>query len=70
MKLTMYLRLVGVGVAQSVQWLGYGLDDRNSIPDRVDDGIFSLCHRVQTGSEAHPASYPMGLPGKAADAWS
>jgi len=26
-------------------------------------GNFSLHHRVQTGSEAHPASYPMGTRG-------
>jgi hypothetical protein len=26
-------------------------------------GNFSLHHRVQTGSEAHPASYPMGIGG-------
>jgi hypothetical protein len=29
---------------------------------------FSLLHVVQTGSEAHPASYPMGTGGKAAGA--
>jgi hypothetical protein len=38
-------------------------------------GNFSLHHRVQTGFEAHPASYPMGNRGslsgsKAAGAWS
>jgi hypothetical protein len=38
-------------------------------------GNFSLHHRVQTGSGAHPASYPMGTRdsfpgGKAAGAWS
>jgi hypothetical protein len=37
-------------------------------------GNFSLHHRVQTGSGAHPASYPMGTRGsfpggKAAGAW-
>jgi len=26
----------------------------------VGVGIFSLRHRVQTGSGAHPASYPIG----------
>jgi len=26
-------------------------------------GNFSLHHRVQTGSGAHPASYPMGIRG-------
>jgi hypothetical protein len=29
----------------------------------------SLCHRVQTGPGAHPASYPMSTGGKAAWAW-
>jgi hypothetical protein len=38
-------------------------------------GNFSLRYRVQTGSGAHPASYPMGTRGsfrggKAAGAWS
>jgi hypothetical protein len=54
--------------------LGYGLDDRNStvrFPERADN--FLLHHRVQNGSGAHPASYPMGnrgsfLAGKAAGA--
>jgi hypothetical protein len=58
-----------VGIA-----LGYGLDDRGSrvrFPAGV--GNFSLHHRVQNGSGAHPASYPMGtrgsfLGGKAAGA--
>jgi hypothetical protein len=27
----------------------------------VGAGIISLRHRVQTGSEAHPASYPVGI---------
>jgi len=30
------------------------------IPSRGNDGIFSLCHHVQTGSGAHPTSYPLG----------
>jgi hypothetical protein len=40
--------------------LGYGLDDggsTGSIPGGA--GNFSLHHRVQNGSGAHPASYPM-----------
>jgi hypothetical protein len=40
---------------------GYGLDDRGSrfrLP--AGAGNFSLHHRVQNGSGAHPASYPMG----------
>jgi hypothetical protein len=48
-----------VGIA-----LGYGLDDRGSrflFP--AGAGNFSLHHRVQNGSGAHPASYPMGTMG-------
>jgi hypothetical protein len=30
---------------------------------QVGAGNFSLHHRVQSGSEAHPASYPMGTRG-------
>jgi hypothetical protein len=37
------------------------MDDRGSIPGR--DREFSLRHCVQTGSAAHPASYPMGTGG-------
>jgi hypothetical protein len=43
---------------------GYGLDDRGSrvrFPAGAEN--FSLHHRVQNGSEAHPASYPMGIRG-------
>jgi hypothetical protein len=48
-----------VGIA-----LGYGLDDRDSrIRFPAVAGNFSLHHRVQNGSEAHPASYPMGSGG-------
>jgi hypothetical protein len=37
--------------------LGYGLDDRGSrIRFSAGDGKFSLHHRVQNGSGAHPAS--------------
>jgi hypothetical protein len=44
-----------VGIA-----LDYGLDDWDSRV-RVPEGAanFSLHHRVQNGSGAHPASYPM-----------
>jgi hypothetical protein len=59
-KLLMYLstesRDSSVGIA-----LGYVLDDRGSrvrFPARA--GNFSLHHRVQNGSEAHPVSYTMG----------
>jgi hypothetical protein len=45
-----------VGIA-----LGYGLDDRGSrVQLPAGAGNFSLHHRVQNGSGAHPASYPMG----------
>jgi hypothetical protein len=45
-----------VGIA-----LGYGLGDRGSrIRLPVGTGNFSLHHRVQNGSGAHPASYTMG----------
>jgi hypothetical protein len=60
-----------VGIA-----LGYGLDDRGSrVRFPAGTGNFSLHHRVQNGSGAHPASYPTGtrvsFPGsKAAGAWS
>jgi hypothetical protein len=37
----------------------YGMDGRDSIPGRGER--FCLIHRVQTGSGAHPASYPMGI---------
>jgi hypothetical protein len=36
----------------------YTLDNRGLIPDRRK--YFSSSLFVQTGSEAHPASYPMG----------
>jgi hypothetical protein len=41
--------------------VGYGLDDRGSrVRFPVGAGNFSLHHRVQNGSGAHPASYPIG----------
>jgi hypothetical protein len=54
----------------------YGLDDRGSrVRFPAGAGNFSLHRRVQNGSEAHPASYPVGTRGsfpggKAAGAWS
>jgi hypothetical protein len=46
-----------VGIA-----LGYGLDDRRvRVP--AGAGNFSLHYRVQNGSGAHPASYPLGTRG-------
>jgi hypothetical protein len=48
-----------VGIA-----LGYGLDDRGSrVRFPAGAGNFSLHHRVQNGSGAHPDSYPMGTRG-------
>jgi hypothetical protein len=44
--------------------LGYGLDDRGSrVRLPAGTGNFSLHHRVQNGSGAHPDSYPMGSRG-------
>jgi hypothetical protein len=41
--------------------LGYGLDDRGSrVRFPAGAGNFSLHYRVQNGSGAHPASYPVG----------
>jgi hypothetical protein len=37
--------------------MGYSLDVWGSIPGGARD--FSLLHSIQTGSRAHPASYPM-----------
>jgi hypothetical protein len=48
-----------VGIA-----LGYGLNDRGfRVPFPAGAGNFSLHHRVQNGSGAHPASCPMGTRG-------
>jgi hypothetical protein len=44
--------------------LGYGLDDRGSkVRFPAGAGNFSLHHRVQNDSGAHPASSPMGTGG-------
>jgi hypothetical protein len=56
--------------------LRYGLDDRGSrVQFPTGAGNFSLHHRVQNGSGAHPASYPLGTRGsfpggKSSGAWS
>jgi hypothetical protein len=65
--------------SQEARWLsgvalGYGLDDRGFETGKGARN-FCLLHRVQTGSGAHPTSYPMSnrvsFPGgKAAGAWS
>jgi hypothetical protein len=56
----MYLKTYSlVGIA-----LGYGLDDRGSmIRFPAGAGNFSLHHRVQNGSGAQLAFYPMGTRG-------
>jgi hypothetical protein len=60
---------VGIG-------LGCGLDERGSrVPFPAGAGNFSIHHLVQTGSGAHPPSYPLGTTvsfpgGKAAGEWS
>jgi hypothetical protein len=56
---TLKSRDSSVGIA-----LGYGLDDRGSRV-RFPAGArnFSLHHRVQNGSGAHPAYHPMGTRG-------
>jgi hypothetical protein len=56
----------GAGVAQSIQRLATGLDDRvigvrGLIGSRIFS--FSILHVVQTVSEAHPTSYPIGTGG-------
>jgi hypothetical protein len=44
--------------------LGYRLDYRGCrVRFPAEAGNFSLHHRVQTGSGAHPASYVMGIRG-------
>jgi hypothetical protein len=50
---------ISVGIA-----LSFGLDDWGSrVRFPVGAGNFSLHHSVQTGSGAHPASYPVGARG-------
>jgi hypothetical protein len=50
------IRDSSVGIAT-----GYGLDDRGSRVRFPTGAVnFSLHHRVQNGSETHPASYPTG----------
>jgi hypothetical protein len=69
--ITLFPRDRSVGIA-----LGYGLDVRGSrFWFLAGARNFSLHHRVQNGSGAHPASYPMVTGGsfsvgKAAGAWS
>jgi len=62
---TDFIALVS-GVAQEVQTLDYGLDERCSSPGSGNDGTFSLPNSVHTGSGAHPGSYQMANVRKAA----
>jgi hypothetical protein len=67
-----YILILGARIAQ---WYSAGLRRGWSmVRVLAGAGNFSL-HRVQTGSGAHPASYPMGtsdsfVGGKAAGSWS
>jgi hypothetical protein len=69
--LSLFSRDSSVGIA-----LSYGLNDRGSrVRFPAGAGNFSLHHRVQNGSGAHPSSYQIGTRGsflgdKAAGAWS
>jgi len=48
-----------VSVQTKINWMDY----RCSFRSRDIDGIVSVLHRLQTGSGAHPASYPVGTGG-------
>jgi hypothetical protein len=51
-------------MTQSVQRLGYGLNDRGSrVRFPAGAGNFSLHRRVHNSSGAHPTSYPTGTRG-------
>jgi len=49
------------GVAQSIQRLGYRLDNQDLIPGWCREEMFSLCHCIQTGSGTHSTFYSMGI---------
>jgi hypothetical protein len=58
------MKLLIMQFCRVAQWYSAGLqvDDRG-VRVLAGAGNFSLHHRVQTGSVAHPASYPMGTRG-------
>jgi hypothetical protein len=58
----------GAGVAQSVEWLGYELDDRRSIPGRHGFFLFATEFRLSLDTTQSPIQWvPVTLsPGKAA----
>jgi hypothetical protein len=61
---TKHFTKTNVSITGRTKSLGYGLDDRGSrVRFPAGAGNFSLHHRVQNGSGAHPASYPMGTRG-------
>jgi hypothetical protein len=68
--------LCGDMIAQSIKWLCYGLDNRQTLVQfPALARYFSLHQSVQTGSGAHPTSCPVGTGGsitgdKAAGTWS
>jgi len=55
------VRIISFSIAND-----YGLDDRDSIPDRGRDFYFRHIY-VQTGSSAQPVSYPVGTGGSFAE---
>jgi hypothetical protein len=70
-KISNYIDLAGID--QSAYWWTKVWTAEVRFP--VGARYFSLLHSVQTGSGAHPASYPMGTGfsfsgGKAAGKWS
>jgi len=52
-QITVLLLTLGADVAQSVQWLGYGVDNDSSAEERM----FLLLPSFHSGCGAHPASY-------------
>jgi hypothetical protein len=61
--ISLYLKLKNRDILVSIA-LGYGLDDRGyRVRFPAAAGNFSFHHRVQNGSGAHSATYPMGIRG-------
>jgi hypothetical protein len=58
--LRLVLRKKGAVIAQRYS---AGLGDGSGVREPAGVGSFTLHHRDQTGSGAHPASYPMGTRG-------
>jgi hypothetical protein len=53
-------KTLGIGTAEN--WYSH-ICEHEDITVLWNEGYFSLHHRVQNGSGAHPASYPMGTRG-------